>query len=452
MSAADAPAPRKPGLRYVVPVLAGKLARFATRLRGGGSAFPGYLTNRLSPTLLPTLADQFGHGVVFVLGSNGKTTTTHMISEVLRAHGLNVFTNPTGANLPQGVTSAMLAEATLTGRVRADVAVLEVDEGFAADLADRLSPSVIVSLNVQVDQLYRFFETERVADMMLDASSRASAHVIVNRDDPYLSKIDEGAMRAPVSYFGVAPELVAASAHGLANAADLRSGESGATPHDAFAEVTAVEGRDVAVTVDGTPFDIRIPARGMHYAVDAAAALAVAASILGDGFRPADAAAGFSRMAPAYGRGEVVPLRGDPAGDQVEFVMFKNGPSLQMNLDALDGSPERLLMAIDEGTPDVSWLYDVDLDAIERVDVVAGEKAYQLALRLEHAGIPIGLVEPDMEKAVAHMRTLPPTVSGRQTWFVNYELMFVGRRLLGHGDQEIARRAARRDTADRGAR
>ena len=109
-------------------------------------------------------------------------------------------------------------------------------------------------------------------------------------------------------------------------------------------------------------------------------------------------------------------------------------------------------MAIDEGTPDVSWLYDVDLDAIERVDVVAGEKAYQLALRLEHAGIPIDHVEPDMEKAVAHMRALPPTVSGRQTWFVNYELMFVGRRLLGHGDQEIARRAARRGTADGGSR
>lgn len=435
-----APQARSAGLRYVLPVLAGKLARFATRLRGGGSAFPGYLTNRLAPSLLPTLADQFPYGVVFVLGSNGKTTTTHMVSEVLRAHGLKVFTNPTGANLPQGVTSALLADATLTGRIRADVAVLEVDEGYAADLADKLSPAVILSLNVQVDQLYRFYETERVADMMLDASTRAHSHVVVNRDDPYLSKIDVDAMRAPVSFFGVAPEIVAASAHGLANAADTRSGNAGIQERDAYSEVRAVNGRDVTVRIGETDAAVRLPARGLHYAADAAAALAVASRVLGDRFSADAAAQGFARMEPAYGRGEVIPLHRDPAGEQVEFVMFKNAPSLQMNLDALEGAPERALIAIDEGTPDVSWLYDVDFGALESVDVVTGEKAYQLALALEHAGVRIGTVEPDMEKAVGLMRELPRTAAGRQTWFVNYELMMIGRRILGHGDQEVARR------------
>ena len=434
------PQARSAGLRYVFPVLAGKLARFATRLRGGGSAFPGYLTNRLAPTLLPTLADQFRYGVVFVLGSNGKTTTTHMISEVLRAHGLTVFTNPTGANLPQGVTSALLADATLTGRIRADVAVLEIDEGFAADLADRLSPSVILSLNVQVDQLYRFYETERVADMMLDASTRASSHVVINRDDPYLSKIDVDAMRAPVTFFGVAPEIVAASAHGLANAVDTRSGTAGTLERDAFSEVRAVSGREIVVDIGGADARITLPARGLHYAADAAAALAVASGVLGEEFDTGRAAAGFATMAPAYGRGEVIPLRRDPAGEQVEFVMFKNGPSIQMNLDALEGAPERALIAIDEGTPDVSWLYDVDFAALPRVDVVTGEKAYQLALALAYAGVEIGTVEPDMEKAVDIMRSFPETRAGTQTWFVNYELMMIGRRILGHGDQEVARR------------
>jgi len=437
---AGAPQARSAGIRYVFPVLAGKLARFATRLRGGGSAFPGYLTNRLAPTLLPTLAGQFRYGVVFVLGSNGKTTTTHMISEVLRAHGLTVFTNPTGANLPQGVTSALLADATLTGRIKADVAVLEIDEGYAADLADRLSPSVILSLNVQVDQLYRFYETERVADMMLEASKRASGHVVVNRDDPYLSKIDTSAMRGEVSFFGVSSELVAASAHGLANAADTRSGNAGILHRDAYAEVVSAEGRKVVVRVDGTDAAITLPARGLHYAADAAAALTVASRVLGSEFAVDKAAEGFARMAPAYGRGEVIPLRRDPAGEQVEFVMFKNAPSLQMNLDALEATPERALIAIDEGTPDVSWLYDVDFDVLKRIDVVTGEKAFQLALSLEYAGVEIGVVEPDMEKAVSLMRALTPSASGTQTWFVNYELMMIGRRLLGHGDQEIARR------------
>ncbi len=436
---AAAPQARSAGPRYIVPVLAGKLARFATRLRGGGSAFPGYLTNRMAPTLLPTLAGQFRYGVIFVLGSNGKTTTTHMISEVLRAHGLRVFTNPTGANLPQGVTSALLADATPTGRISADVAVLEIDEGYAADLADRLSPSVILSLNVQVDQLFRFFETERVADMMLDASTRASGHVVVNRDDPYLSKIDVDAMKAPVSFFGISEEIVAASAHGLSNAADTRSGTAGTIARDAFAEVREVSGREIVVNVGGADARITLPARGLHYAADAAAALTVAARVLGDEFDAGRAAAGFATMAPAYGRGEVIPLRGNPAGEQVEFVMFKNAPSLQMNLDALDGTPERALIAIDDGTPDVSWLYDVDFAPLPRVDVVTGEKAHQLALALAYAGVEIGTVEPDMEKAVEIMRSFPETSSGRQIWFVNYELMMIGRRILGLGEQETRR-------------
>src|SRR5690606_5064525 len=143
-------------------------------------------------------------------------------------------------------------------------------------------------------------------------------------------------------------EIVAASAHGLANATDTRSGNAGIQHRDAFSEVRSVAGRDVSVRVGDADVAVRLPARGLHYAADAAAALAVASRTLGDRF-PADAASrGFDRMAPAYGRGEVIPLRREADGEQVEFVMFKNAPSLQMNLDALEGAPERSLIAIDE--------------------------------------------------------------------------------------------------------
>lgn len=426
------------GIRYIPAVAAGKLARFATRLRGGGSSFPGYLTNKMAPGLLPDIAGQFPYGVVFVLGSNGKTTTTHMISEILRAHGLRVFTNPTGANLPQGVTSALLADASLTGKARADVAVLEVDEGYSADLAKILRPAVITALNVQVDQLYRFFETERVADMMLDTAVQASAHIVINRDDPYLSKIDESAV-VPVTFFGASDDVVAQTAHGLVNAVDTRSGTAGTVQRPAQSEVTSMSGRAVTVTLDGDAVEVTVPARGLHYAVDAAAAVATAARVLGTGFRPDAAARGFAAMKPAYGRGEMIPLRPGSA-EQVEFVMFKNGPSLQLNLDALDASPERVLLAIDEGTPDISWIYDVDLSALGRVDVVSGDKAFQIANRLAYAGVEIGVVEPDVAKAVELMRALPASAEGKQTWFVNYEIMMLGRKLLGHGDQEVARR------------
>lgn len=427
---------KKGSLRYLFPLLAGKAARVATRLRGGGSAFPGYIVNRMAPSFLPSIANQFAHGVVFVLGSNGKTTTTHMISEVLRAHGLRVFTNPTGANLPQGITSALLAETDLLGLVASDIAVLEVDEAFAAQLSEILSPSTVVALNVQVDQLYRFFETERVADMMLDAAKLASTHVIVNSDDPYLSTFDDSMTGADVSWFGASAALVAASAHGLSNAPDFRSDPSVPAVRVDNAEVSKLSGRIATITLDGSPITVTLPAPGLHYAVDAAAAIAAVSRVLGELCDPTAIQAGFLAMVPAYGRGELIPL----GADSVEFVMFKNAPSLQLNLDALVAPPEQVILAIDEGTPDISWIYDVDFDALDHVDVVSGEKAFQLALRLEHENIPMGAILPDLAAAVDVMRALPVTKAGRKTWILNYELMMIGRKLIGHGDQEVARK------------
>ena len=142
--------------------------------------------------------------------------------------------------------------------------------------------------------------------------------------------------------------------------------------------------------------------------------------------------AAFAGMRPAYGRGEVIPF-GD---ESVEFVMFKNGPSLQLNLDSLSMPPEQVMFALDEGTPDISWIYDVSFEALDHVDVVTGEKAWQVALCLAYAGVPVTTVEPDLEKAIELMRKLPAPARDRKLWFVNYEQMMLARKHLGFPDLE----------------
>jgi UDP-N-acetylmuramoylalanine-D-glutamate ligase len=425
-------------MRYIAPVLVGRAVRAVTRARGGGSALPGYVVNKMAPGFIKNVVAQFEYGIVFVLGSNGKSTTTHMLTEVLRAHGLTVFTNPSGANLPQGISSALLSEVGVTGKLKADIGILEVDEAFALELSKTLLPSTILMLNVQVDQLYRFFETEVVADMMLDTAAVATSHVISNRDDAYLSKIGEileakGAQAPDVTYFGASPKLVASSAHGLFNAANHREKASGATL-DALAELESWDSTGARIRVNGALADISLPAKGLHYGVDAAAALATAAKVLGADFDLAKASAAFSAMTPAYGRGELL----DFGDEKVEFVMFKNAASLQLNLDALPAAPEQVMVAIDEGTPDVSWLYDIDFAQLDHVDVLTGAKAWQFALRLEHEGIPVGTIEPDLKKAIELMRALPAPQTGHKTWVVNYEQMMLARKIIGYGDMEVS--------------
>ncbi len=418
-------------MKYVLPILLGRLARVLARARGGGSAYPGYLVLKLLPSFLTDVTKQFDRGVLFVLGSNGKSTTTHMLSDVMRAHGLRVFTNPTGANLPQGIASALLSEVSLFGKLKADVGVLEVDEAFAVELSGHLHPSTVLMLNVQVDQLYRFYETERVAAMMTDTAATASAHVVTNRDDEYLGRFESASL--DVTRFGASSALVAAAPHGLQNATDFATG-AGAdrVALDAEAEVTSLTPVGATIALGSFEITVRLPAKGLHYAVDAAAALQTARVALGDEFDETKATSAFASMKPAYGRGERLKI----GGDEAEFVMFKNAASLQLNLDALQAAPEQVLLAIDEGTPDISWIYDVDFSSLDHVDVVSGAKAWQIALRLEHAGIPITTVEPDIEKAIELMKGLPSPVHKTKNFIVNYEQMMIARKMLGYPDLE----------------
>lgn len=426
-------------MKYVLPILLGRLARVLARARGGGSAYPGYLVLKLLPTFLTDVTKQFDRGVLFVLGSNGKSTTTHMLSDIMRAHGLRVFTNPTGANLPQGIASALLSEVSLFGRLKAEVGVLEVDEAFAVELSKHLSPKTVLMLNVQVDQLYRFYETERVADMMTDTAKTAGSFVVTNRDDDYLGSFESSGHAQTTTRFGASTALVAAAPHGLQNASDFGRGRDvPAAALSADAEVTALTPSGATIALGGTAaaagetLDVRLPARGLHYAVDAAAAIQTARVSLGAEFRTDRAVAAFASMKPAYGRGERLKI----GSDEAEFVMFKNAASLQLNLDALQSAPEQVLLAIDEGTPDISWIYDVDFSSLDHVDVVSGAKAWQIALRLEHAGIPITTVEPEIEKAIELMKALPAPVSKTKNFIVNYEQMMIARKMLGYPDLE----------------
>lgn len=416
-------------MRFFIPILIGRILRALARARGGGSAYPGYIVLKLVPDFLQHVTKQFPNGVVFVLGSNGKSTTTHMISDIVRAHGLRVFTNPSGANLPQGIASALLSEVSLTGRLKADIGILEVDEAFAVELAGILSPSTVTMLNVQVDQLYRFFETERVATMMLDTAALSTANVITNHDDQFLDAY-AGTPGQRVLRFGASDEVVAAAPNGLQNADSFDAGERTQTAADA--EVIAHTGDGATIRFDGAEIPVRLPARGLHYAVDAAAATATASAALGTQFRAEAVTTAFGTMKPAYGRGERLPI----AGESAEFTMFKNAASLQLNLDALPDHPEQVLMAIDEGTPDISWIYDIDFSKLDHVDVVSGDKAWQIAIALEHAGVRIGKVEPDVEAAIKHMEHLGATTSGTKNFIVNYEIMMIARKALGHPDME----------------
>ncbi|HEY0260828.1 MAG TPA: MurT ligase domain-containing protein [Lacisediminihabitans sp.] len=426
---------RAVGWRLVFPILVGKALRALARVRGGGSAFPGWFVLKLAPTFIESVTSQLSHGVVVVLGSNGKSTTTNMLTGIVRAHGLRVFTNPSGANLPQGIASSLLGQVSLTGRLPHDIGVVEVDEAFGVVICQALKPRAAVVLNVQIDQIYRLFEPERVAGMFRAIAGEVGETIVLNREDNFLSTLGdtlEAEGRLAVQWFGTASQVLADAPHGQVLARDYAHEDVARPSREVLAEVTASRGTLAAISWKGRQHELRLSARGLHNAVDAAGAITLAAADLGDDFRIDTALTALESLKTVYGRGEAITV-----GDRVvEILLMKSLASLQMNLDALEATPDSVLIAFDEHSRDPSWLYAADLSALAHVDYVSGPKAVFIALRLDYAGIPYDHVEPTIEKAVQAMLDGPRPASGRHTMLLDYDQMILARRHLGYRDLE----------------
>lgn len=114
--------------------------------------------------------------VIAVTGTNGKTTTTSLIGEMLKAAGKRIFV---GGNI-----GTPLSRWLLSGE-EAELLVLEVSS-FQLDTASRFCPEVGVLLNITEDHLDRYDGFSAYADSKFSLLSRQkTGHVaVVNGDDP----------------------------------------------------------------------------------------------------------------------------------------------------------------------------------------------------------------------------------------------------------------------------
>ncbi|HET9199949.1 MAG TPA: Mur ligase family protein, partial [Dehalococcoidia bacterium] len=157
------------GVRRRVAISAARLSSVVSRAlgRGGGTALPGLVAERLDPDLVREVIAQAALGTVLVSGTNGKTTTSLIVSEMVRAAGYDPLHNHAGSNLMRGIAATVVAESSLGGRLDSAerrLAVLELDEAALPAAAEAIAPRAIVLLNLFRDQLDRYGEVDIVAD------------------------------------------------------------------------------------------------------------------------------------------------------------------------------------------------------------------------------------------------------------------------------------------------
>jgi UDP-N-acetylmuramyl tripeptide synthase len=401
---------------------------------GGGTTIPGKLLAELDRGAIDRLAGRLASGTAVVSATNGKTTTTAMVAEIMRQRH-RLAHNAAGANLVSGVASALLSAGD------AELGLLEVDEGALPELVRRLRPRAVCLGNLFRDQLDRYGELELVAERWRESVAGLSeaTQLLFNADDPQLAAVSE-AHPGSVA-FGLDDPRLARPA--LQHAADSKYCVRCGTPYVYAAAYVGhlgdyrcprgdherppleVAGREVALhglerasfrldTPEGSRrIELKLPGLYNVYNAVAAAALARALDAELD-----EIAAGLERFSAAFGRFERVAF----GEKQVLLLLIKNPAGANEAIRTLvDGGPPRtLVVALNDEIADgrdVSWIWDVDfeplLPGLERL-VASGGRAAELALRFHYGGLDENAIELEPELGAALDRGLELTPEGRE--------------------------------------
>jgi lipid II isoglutaminyl synthase (glutamine-hydrolysing) len=370
--------------------------------RGDGSVIGGWIGLKIDKDLLAHLAT--GRQIALVSGTNGKTTTTRLTTAALGVLG-PVATNSFGANMPTGHTSA-LAKAGAT-----PYAVLEVDEHYLAPVLAATSPRAVALLNLSRDQLDRAKEVAMMAGMWRQAlAGHQSVRVVANADDPMV--VWAANAGGKITWFAagqrwhddswVCPEC--------GSRIERESGDwwcTGCALRRPIPQWT-IAGDDTITDAGGATHAVKLQLPGQINLGNAATALAVAAEF---GVRPEDAIPRLAEVASVAGRYAQVVRH----GRNIRLLLAKNPASWLEAFDMADEAPTLLsINARDPDGLDTSWLFDVDFSPLRGRDVlITGDRAYDLAVRLEVDAVPFRHVRTFVEAVAA----VPP---GRLEVIANY--------------------------------
>lgn len=359
-------------------IILGKTIQKISRLRGnGGSALPGLVIERLSPDFVKTILRELPYGVVVVSGTNGKTTTTKIITELLESQGLKVFTNKTGSNFVRGVISAILKNIKTNGKFNYDIAVLELDEAHAVKFSEVAPIDYALILNVQRDQLDRFGEIDYVTKCLQKVASAAKKAVILNREDPQVSEIKA---KNPI-YFGLSDSLVKEfpSDDNLIVHSDKKASTKPASV------ILRKLSKEATFDIDKKNYTTTLKVRGTYNAFNAAGALAVVKAILPKSSND-ELISKLSNIRSAFGRGEIFTIK----GNEVELFLVKNPSAFELSLASFADNEHDFMIAINDETADgrdISWLWNVDFKNLKNVKMTSGTRAADMALRLKYDGV-----------------------------------------------------------------
>lgn len=378
-------------------IIVTKLVSFWIRLLGlgSGSTWPGEVALRMNRRFIRTMFNRNPSlKTVLVTGTNGKTTTSRLITHLLGQTGLRVITNDTGANLLNGIASMLLTGSTWNGRLPYDAVVIEVDENVLPLLLQDVEPNALVVLNLFRDQLDRYGEVNIVSVKWENAFTKLTkkTKLILNGNDPELLFLGEKASNAAVHYFGIPKAAMPETK--LGTEADQifcpRCSHRLDFSAIAYSHLGSYSCPHCGLAAPSTIFTMARPKTtqllGLFNFYNLTAAV-LTGTLVAD-LKPAEATKFLVAVAPAFGRQEQITVR----DRTIILQLAKNPAGFHQAMSILDEIPgeKRVVLLLNDRIPDgrdVSWIWDVDFSPVVKVAktiYLGGDRAEDLALRLEY--------------------------------------------------------------------
>ena len=395
-----------------------KLGLNITKLSAGTSII-GKIVLKLCPDFL-THTNKYIKTKINVTGTNGKTTTSGLISHLLKESGSSVINNELGANMIQGVVNAISLQ--LNPLKKYNYSVIESDEAFLEVIYDKFDADYLLVTNLFRDQLDRYGELATTKKFIQNGiDKKPDLTLVLNADDPLVSSFSGGSKHIFYGVEGVnyADGLKPSESH-TEEAFNCPCGKPLSYEKKFYAQqghyycecgykrpepkykayVTLYKDHSV-LEVNGESYEV--PLVGLFNAYNALGAISLCKEL---GLGTEEIQKNLKTFKVAFGRSEVKYLN----GKRTLIQLIKNPIGANEVLKTID-SDSNLLIIINDNYADgrdVSWLWDAEFEGIgvnKHEIIVSGTRANDMALRLKYAGVDTDKIKVigDIEKAVDYV-------------------------------------------------
>ena len=170
-----------------IVILTCKLVNKLSKLLGHeGSVIGGYYALKLDKKILSKI--KYPKYVIGITGSSGKSSSTELMYNILTKNGYTVAYNKEGSNTINAISALVLNNSSLTGKLKTDVLLMELDEGFMKYVFEYITPTHLMITNITRDQPPRNTHPEKIFNLIKNAIPNGT-HLILNVDDPFVNRL-----------------------------------------------------------------------------------------------------------------------------------------------------------------------------------------------------------------------------------------------------------------------